>query len=359
MSDFRGVRLPLLAVLWLALALGLRADTLIFANGDQLSGTLLRADSAVCVFKSDMAGLVTVPWSHIRELRTTDPYVVVGKDASVQRGQLLVDGATVEITSDTAPQPTFIAPPDTRMIVDPKTYAEAVTAHPHPWQSWRGQVSGGFSQISATQASSSYTGRIDMQRPVPSLVWLPQQSNTLFHFQGTYGKLSQPREPTVRTSIYSAGVEQDQDVSGRLFVFGNAQLDHNLAQGLQLQQAYGGGLGWKLLQSAPTQLALRADLHWTHQRFLSRANERFLASSFTESLRQNYGRVVWTQNVSLTPSYTKGLAYQMAGMSSWAVPLYRSLSLNFIVVDNYLNNPQPGFMKNSLQVSTGLQITVQ
>jgi len=28
-------------------------------------------------------------------------------------------------------------------------------------------------------------------------------------------------------------------------------------------------------------------------------------------------------------------------------------------VDNYLNTPQPGFMKNSLQVSTGLQITVQ
>jgi len=358
MSESCGVRRLLLAALWLSLALGLRADTLIFANGDQLSGTLVRADSTLCVFKSDMAGLVTVPWSNIRELRTADPYVVVAKDSTVRRGELLVDGATVEITSDAAPQPSFISPQETRMIVDPKTYQEAVTAHPRPWESWRGQVSGGFSQISATQASTSYTSRIDLQRPVPSLAWLPQQSDTLFHFQGTYGKLSQPREPTVRTSIYSAGVEQDQDVSGRLFVFGNAQLDHNLAQGLQLQQAYGGGVGWKLIQSAPTQLALRADLHWTNQRFLSRANERFLASSFTESLRQNYGRVVWTQNVSLTPSYTKGLAYQMAGLSSWAVPVYRSLSLNFTVVDSYLNNPQPGFLKNSLQISTGLQFTV-
>jgi len=347
------------AMLWLTLALGLRADTLIFANGDQLSGTLVRADAAACVFKSDMAGLVTVPWSNIRELRTTDAYVVVGKDASVQRGQLLVDGATVEITSDGAPQPTFIAPADTRMIVDPKTYAEAVTAHPHVWQSWRGQVSGGFSQISATQASTSFTSRIELQRPVPSLAWLPQQSDTLFHYESTYGRLSQPHLPTVRTSIYSLGVEQDQDVSGRLFLFGNAQLDHNFSQGLQLQQAYGGGVGWKLIQTAPTQLALRADLHWTHQRFLSLANERFLASSFTETLRQNYGRVVWTQNVSLTPSYTKGLAYQMAGMSSWAVPVYRSLSLNFTVMDNYLNNPQPGFLKNSLQISTGVQFNVQ
>lgn len=353
-----GRRLALVCLLLLCAA-ALRADTLTFANGDQLTGTLVRADAKVCVFHSDMAGTVTVPWANVHDLRTTQAYVVVGDDAIVRRGEIVGDGGMLEITSDTAPRPAFLAPSETRMIVDPKTYAEAVTAHPKPWESWRGLASGGFSQVSATQSSTSYTARIDLQRPVPSLAWLPQRSNTLFHFQGAYGQLSQRTAPTVRTSIFTAGLEQDQDLSARFFVFANGQLDHNLAQGLQLQQAYGGGLGWKLIESAPTQLSLRADLHWTRQRFLSDLGERFLASSFTESLRQNYGKLVWTENLSLTPSYTKGLAYQMSGLSSWAVPVYHALSLNFTVVDSYLNNPQHGFLKNSLQVSTGLQYTLR
>ncbi|MGH9519396.1 MAG: DUF481 domain-containing protein, partial [Terriglobales bacterium] len=200
---------------------------------------------------------------------------------------------------------------------------------------------------------------VALERPVPSLAWLPQRSNTLFHFNASYGKLSQPATPTVRTSIYTASLEQDEDVNKRLFGFGAAELDHNLAQGLELQQAYGGGVGWKLIASAATQLDLRADIHWTHQRFLSPVRESFLASSFSESLRQNYGRVTWTQSISLTPSYTNGLAYQMSGFSSWALPVYKSLSLNFTVIDSYLNNPQPGFLRNSLQYSTGIQYSLR
>jgi hypothetical protein len=91
---------------------------------------------------------------------------------------------------------------------------------------------------------------------------------------------------------------------------------------------------------------------------LSQSTPTFLASSFSESLRQSYGKLIWTQSVSITPSYTSGLAYQMSGLSAWAVPVYHALSLNFTVVDSYLNNPQPGFQRNSLQISTGLQYSL-
>lgn len=343
----------------LVLGVGLWADTLIFHNGDVLSGTLVRADAAVCIFHSDQAGTVTVPWANVRQLHTEKTYIVVASDGHIYNGQLIVDGGTMEIASLTSTQPWFVPPAAIRMVVDPKTYKQAVTAHPLPWQSWRGLISGGFSQVSATQSSTSYTTRLDLDRPVPTLSWLPQRSDTLLHFQGTYGKLSQPGKPLVRTSIFTGGLEQDQDLSKRLFLFGNAQYDHNLAQGLQLQQAYGGGLGWKLLDSAASILDLKADVHWTHQRFLTPSVDAFLASSFTESLRENYGRVVWNESVSLTPSYTRGLAYQMSGVSSWAVPVYKSISLNFTAVDSYLHNPQPGFLRNSLQFSTGLQVNIR
>ncbi|TAN24276.1 MAG: DUF481 domain-containing protein [Acidobacteria bacterium] len=348
-----------LGVLCLMACLGvaLRADTLIFKNGDELTGTLVRADAKGCVFASKMASDVTAPWDNIRELRTTTTFVVVTKGGEVYRGTLLVENDSLVVSSATAP-PAFLGAPDVLMVVDPKTYTKEVLAHPRLWQSWRGQIVGGFSQVSATQSSTSYTTQLDLQRPVPKLSWLEQRSNTLLHFNGTYGKLSQPHTPTVRTSIFTAGLEQDQDISKRLFLFANTRFDHNDAQGLQLQQAYGGGIGWKVKTTSDTQLALRADLHWTRQRFLSTVNNNFLASSVTETLRQMLHKVIWTQSISITPSITHGVAYQMSGISAWAMPVYHSLSLNFTVVDAYLNNPQPGFLKNSLQYSTGLQINL-
>ncbi len=339
-------------------AAALRADTLTFTNGDELTGTLVRADQAGIVFRSNMANDVSVPWDHIQELRTTETFVVVESGGAPHSGQLLISGGMVEISAPAAPLPQFVPETRLRMIVDPETYRKAITARPAPWQGWKGQASGGFNQISATQSSNSYNAQVDLRRPIPSLPWLTQKSATLFHLNSSYGKLSQIGKPTVVTSIYSTALEQDEYVSKRLFLFGNGELDHNYAQGLQLQQAYGGGLGWKVIASAPTELSLRADLHWTRQRFLSAAVTNFLASSLSESLRQNYGRIVWTESISLTPSLTSGLAYQMSGLSAWAVPVYKNFSVNFTVIDSYLNNPQPGFLRNSLQYSTGLQYTL-
>jgi hypothetical protein len=347
-----------LLALLLCAAAALRADTLTFTNGDELTGRLVRADHAGIVFRSNMANDVSVPWNHIQELRTSGTFVVVDSSGAPHSGHLLISGGMVEVSAPSAPMPQFVPEAHLRLIVDPVTYRKAITARPGPWQGWKGQASGGFSQISATQSSNSYDAQVDLRRPVPSLPWLPQKSATLFHLNTFYGKLSQFGKPTVVTSIYSTALEQDEYVSKRLFLFGNGELDHNYSQGLQLQQAYGGGLGWKLLSSSTTQLSLRADLHYTRQRFLSTAVLGFLASSMTESLRQNYGRIVWTENVSLTPSLTNGLAYQMSGLSAWAVPVYKRFSVNFTVIDSFLNNPQPGFLRNSLQYSTGLQYTL-
>src|SRR6185437_6647864 len=202
----------------LSLAAASRADTLTFLNGDQVTGTLIRADSHALVFHSDMAGELTAPWSRIRELRTNEVFVIVRLNRSTLQGQLLAFGPSLQVFSDTSIAAQALDASEIRMIVDPKTYAEAVNAHPLPW--------------------------------------LPQRADTIIRFSGTYGRLSQPQEPTVRTSIYSAGLEQDLDLNARLFVFANSTLDHNLAQGLELQQSYGGGVGWKLIQSAATQLDL-------------------------------------------------------------------------------------------------------
>src|ERR1022692_2973040 len=60
-------------------------DVLIFTDGEKLIGQLKSAKGDSVVFKSDMAGEVTVAWSKIQELHTSRPFAVIGKNAKLRR----------------------------------------------------------------------------------------------------------------------------------------------------------------------------------------------------------------------------------------------------------------------------------
>src|ERR1700744_5388039 len=60
-------------------------DVLIFTNGDQLTGTLVRAASGSVVFKSEMAGEITVSLDKVKELRSSGSFAVLRKDVPVTR----------------------------------------------------------------------------------------------------------------------------------------------------------------------------------------------------------------------------------------------------------------------------------
>src|SRR3569832_416250 len=52
-------------------------DTIIFTNGDQLTGTLERSVGSSVIFKSDMAGEITVSLDKVKELRSTGSFAVL------------------------------------------------------------------------------------------------------------------------------------------------------------------------------------------------------------------------------------------------------------------------------------------
>jgi hypothetical protein len=336
------------------------ADTVLFTNGDRITGKLVRADSSQITFDSPMLGTVKIPWSKIQSLQTDEKFVILGKKQAATQGRLNTDAKQIRVISDPGSEPASIAIAQTNLIVPPDVYAKDIAETPRPWQNWKGSIAGGLNLVNATQSSQSYTASIHLDRPVPQLDWLPEQSDTQIAFEGNYGKVSQPGEPTLRTNILNLALEQDQYLHDGLFTFGTAQFNHNVAQGLQLQQAYGGGIGWKRVRGDASEFDLKADLHFTRQVFLDAPNQHFLASSYTEAWTRKFsGAIVWNESISAVPSYTNGLAYQLNGMTSLVIPVYKQLSLNTTLIDSYLGNPQPGYLHNSLQFSSGIQFNFQ
>src|ERR1700761_2769053 len=59
------------------------ADVVVFTNGDQLTGTLEHGAGNSIVFKSDMAGEITIPLDKVKELHVAGSYAVLRKDQPI------------------------------------------------------------------------------------------------------------------------------------------------------------------------------------------------------------------------------------------------------------------------------------
>jgi len=330
-----------------------------FTNGDRLSGSVVRADSTHVVFKSAIAGEITVPWASVQNLAAGPALVVVTRKYVVRGGTLEGDPNNLTMVRP-GYLPTVVPVKDVEMVVSASTYDDVIAAQPRPWQDWKGAATAGVNFVAATQSARGFNGSLALVRALPSLDWLPPASSTQIHVQGNYGELSQHGLPVVKTEIYGASVEQDQYVTARrLFVFGDLHLDHNLAQGLSLQQSYGGGVGWSFNPHHNTALELKGNLHFTRQAFFAPQVNNFVAVGLGETLQHRLlGHLQWDESVTVSPALTQRRAYQVAGATGLLIPIARRFSFNTRLSDSLIGNPQPGFQRNSLQFTSGLQYSL-
>jgi len=64
------------------------------------------------------------------------------------------------------------------------------------------------------------------------------------------------------------------------------------------------------------------------------------------------------EQLAITPAWNNTSAYSATGSAGIMMPLYKRLSFSLNTIDTFLNNPPPGFKKNSFQLTTGLTYTL-
>jgi hypothetical protein len=345
-------------------------DVLIFTDDEKLIGHLVRATGASVTFKSEMAGEITVEWSKIKELRSRQPFAVVEKNVKLHRredtsgvpqGTIVMSGEKIEVSAGPAHTPTAVPVANAAYVIDEATFEKTVRHNPGIFEGWKGAVTAGASLVEATQTSQTFTGSASFIRAVPTEGWMDARNRTTLDLSASYGKLTQPKTPTLRTAIYHAGGERDEYFTPRFYAFGQLAYDHNFSQGLDLQQAYGGGVGWTVLRNSRRTLDLKSSLSYVDQQFQeSSHNQNLFGSTFAEGYADKFFRgIVFTEQLSITPAWNNTSAYSAAGSAGIMMPLYKRLSFSLNTIDTFLNNPPPGFKKNSFQLTTGLTYTLQ
>ncbi len=349
-------------------------DVIVFTNGDQLSGVLERGVGNSILFKSDMAGEITVSLDKVKELHSSGSFAVLRKDIPVTRrnvnpGTLIYGSGNLTIASPTE-FPETVPENQIAYIIDQPTYDLELEKKPGPLYGWGGAVNGGATIVRSTDNGSTYTAGIALARAIPAVPYLPPRNRSTFNLQETYGKLTTPVIPQTtpptppsiaRTSIFHTDAERDEYFSPKYFALAQTSFDHNYAQGLILQQVYGGGVGWSAFKNPKHQLDVKGTVQYEKEAFETPAsNKNLIGSTISEAYHRSLPRkLLFTESLSILPAWNEFHAYSATGSVGLLMPVFKRLSLTLTSTDNFLNNPAVGFKKNSFQFVTAISYSLK
>ncbi len=344
------------------------ADTVVFANGEKLVGHFESFTAGSAKFKSDSLGEITVDLSKVQEMHTAQKYAVIKKgvelargehDGKIPHGTLTVRDKNVQVDPGDGKPVETVAVADLENIVDEAGFNKAFE-HPNILQKWGGAVSVGASIVEATQNSVSFDSSISLLRAIPTVAWLPPRNRTIIDFSDTYGKVTQPGTPEVKTSIYHADAERDEYFTTRVYALGSVAFDHNFSQGLDLQQLYGGGIGWSVIHQDKQTLDLKGTVDYKKQQFeVPAQNQSLITSVFSELYARKFSKgILFNEQLSFSPAWNNTNAYTGYAAVGLTFPVYKGFGFSTNVIDSYLNDPPAGFKKNSVQFSTGLTYAI-
>jgi Protein of unknown function, DUF481 len=368
-------------------------EELTLKNGDRLTGQLLNSTGTEIKFKSDLAGEVTVQWDNVTELKSNRDFAVIPKDvkdssdsAAVPQGMIKIREKTIAVTPiipgkpvtvPTAPKTGEEASVSNKevvaakeiptstigFVVDDVSYQKEIHKRIGFTSGWDGHIATGSTTILSTQKSFLLAVNTALRRSIPTVSWLDPKLRTTLDFNMSVGKTTQVGDPDTFTNVYHVGAERDEYFSRRGYYLQVTSFDHDFSQGLVLQQIYGGGIGATLHKTATHEFDITADLHYEGQQFnatanVSELNLHLIGSSLTEAYSHKWAKITFDEKLSADIAWNNATAFSATANSSVRMPIYKKLGFSVSVIDNFLNNPQVGYNKNSLQFSTGFAFSL-
>lgn len=340
-------------------------DTLTLADGEKLTGKFVRATGGSVAFHSDAVGDVTVPWGKVKEMTVSGRFAVIPKGFQFKRGEkednkipvgtLSVADSKIQVTPMPGQPAQTFATDMTGYVVSESEYVGA-QKNKDFFHAWKGGITGGASLIEATQKSETFSAAIHLTRAMPTQDWLSARNKTLVNFTTSYGKIDQPNTPEVKTDLLHFDAERDEYFSPRGYFLGQAAFDHNYSQGLNLQQTYSGGAGWSVLKSDAQTFDLKATASYIRQAFTgSESNKSLVGSIFNETYHRKLAAgIVFDEQITFVPAWNVTSAYSANGSAGITMALYKRLNFTVGTVEAFLNDPPPGFKKNSFTATVGL-----
>jgi hypothetical protein len=351
-------------------------DTVVFRNGDRISGRLEIATRDSVQFTGLVTGSVSLRWSDIQELRLASSTVSIVSTEHLEGSVITapsieVAGTRLHVTAAGADDPDF--PLEELISVSPEapqTPAPPAAAPPAAKPSLGGALKiSPESAVLATQRQFSLAGGFNLGFTTGSQEAFLHQTTTL-GMEANYTDSRKAGGAAVITELYSGILQQNVylrhvDPNAKYskngpYLYGIANYYHNLSLGMNLAQEYGGGIGWSG-SHGPSTYTVAADLRYLNEDLYAPGKSLAgVASGLTEEYSYTFRETGITigQRVLWLPVLNHSRAYQLRATASIDVPISTTLSFGFSYLDDYLENAPAKSLPNYAKFSFDFKYTI-
>jgi putative salt-induced outer membrane protein len=353
--------------IFLAFASLLFADQVVLTNGDRLTGNITKSDGKTIVLKTDYADEITIKWSAVQTINSTQPLHVATQDGKTVAGTVTTSDSNLVVATSSG---SVNVPKDNvtalRNDQEQATYEKGL--HPPLWQGWTGGATVGFGLTGGNSETKSLSLAFSGDRKT-SHDEITMYENTV------YATNDAPHAtPHTTANTDQGGARYDRNFTKQLFGYGSADFQADALQQLNLRSIIGGGLGVHVINTSQTTLDLLGGINYTHENYgivpatmttpaVPAIDRGFAAATLGEELMHKLGSTtVLTEKGYFFPEITNppGVSsgqYRATFNFGTVTKISKWLGWQNAFGDIYVTNPPTGTKKNDLLLTTGLNVT--
>jgi len=349
-------RVPPIMFIWLCfLAVVIQgagpAVKVTMANGDTLSGELIRLAGGELELKTSYVGPVVLPFDQVAALAGQFPATLRLSDGAALATVITgIAGGNYQLTSN---EHQFILE-RTRVAALELDGAEPVDltgrlgavaglqeALP---KRWSGAANFGYTLNRGTSSSDDVF--LMLQAALAR-----KRDRLSFRSHAFY---SVKDSATSKNELFG-GLRLERDVTDRLFMFAQAGYEYDEVELIDLRQNYDFGLGYVAVKRPDMHLDFGGGVGVQHEMYADDTSQTDWNALVEEHFQWKFHpRMGLAQNFALVPYLTNESRYRFVLDATFKAALTDSLQFNFGVVDRYDSLPRPGVDKNDLTFITGL-----
>lgn len=314
-----------------------RADQIMLANGDRLTGKVISKAGDTLTFETEYAGKIVIRWNDVVSVTTDAPVTILSADGKLHEGRLeRAASGGLDLVSDDGARAVQLA--------------DMSHINPPPHVSGRGVTYKGRVTVAA---SASRGNTVDDR--------LYGEAELRARAKGySYGvdfRAEQKEESgeTTAQNYWLAG-RYNHVLDKQRFAYVRSSLDNDEFKDIRLRGTLGAGLGWNFIDTEDAHLSVLGGLDYIAVDRKDGANETFPAFGWGVDYRQ----WVWADRLELFFNQTgfasltdsEDVSFKTRG--GVRIPLGSNLSANAQINYDYEGDPGPGNDRADVQVLIGL-----
>jgi len=327
------------------------ADQVLLANGDRLTGTIIKSDDKELTLKTDYAGEVKIQWSAVSGLTSPEALHVRTKAGQTLVGPVTSSDGRIEIATANAGRVSE-TPQDIVAIRSPaEEAAYEKSLHPNLLQGWTGGTNIGF----ALTRGNSQTKNLALAFTATRATLhdkLGLYTNSVYATNDAPGAV-----PNTTANAIQSGIRYDRDFAPRVFGFVTADFQTDALQGLNLRSVPGAGLGWHAIKNESTTLDFLGGVNYTRENYTAFTRNFASGSAGEEFMHKVHTNTVITEKLDFYPSFQSLGDYRGNFLFGTVTKLSKWLGWQNSFGDIYVTNPPLGKKKNDVLLTTGLNIS--